>query len=290
MIRILAMAALGAALVSAQADAQTRRQAGPTGPCAAATGKVEYGRLLQIPEALRVDVEAYRAAWREACAKKKGASLGALLARGDAIGKAFIAVVDKSQIKETKFEELHELLGTAYPRFIPAFTGSMIEYEYFEPDLAVFARLAAMGDGEDKLFFASHRLLYGTDPHAFPWLKRTSHVGGCVRFGAFDWLAAVARIESLESEVKGAAYRRRLADLKERIQSYLAKPAVEREAGKKAVVDSCAPKARTVAELDKIAKGLAARKGWDKVAAGLRKTAEDIRANRVEVCNGCSAS
>jgi hypothetical protein len=288
MKRVAVLAALAWAFVAAGADAEARRQ--PTGPCAAASAKVEYGRLLPIPDALRAETEAYRAAWREACAKKKGASLGALLARGDALGKAYTAVIDKSGIKETKYEELHELLGTAYPRFIPAFSGSMIEYEYFEPDLAVFARLAAMGDAEDRAFFASHRLLYGTDPHAFPWLKRTSHVGGCVRFGAFDWLAAVARIEALDAEVRGTAYRRRLADLKERIQSYLAKPAVERDAGKKPVIDSCAPKARTLVELEKIAKGLAARKGWDKVAAGVRKAAEDVRANRVEICNACSAS
>ncbi len=291
MIRSTACAALALAFLVPDADAQGRRQpAGPTAPCAAASGKVEYGRLLQIPDSLKGEVEAYRAAWREACAKKRGAALHALLARGDAIGKAFVALVDKSKIKETKFEELHELLGTAYPRFMPAFAGAMIEYEYFEPDLAAFARQVAMGDGEDKLFFAAHRQLYGTDPHAFPWLQRSSHVGGCVRFGTYDWLATVARVEELEGRLKAPAYRQRLADLKERIQSYLAKPAVEREAGKKPAVDSCAPKARTIAELEKIAKGLAARKGWEKTAAGLRKAVEDIKANRTEVCNGCSAS
>jgi hypothetical protein len=282
------LAALAFVLAAAGANAESRRA--PSSPCAAASAKAEYGRLLQIPDALRAETEAYRAAWRGACAKKKGASLGALLARGDALGKSFRAAIDKSGIKETKFEELHDLLGTAYPKFIPAFAGSMIEYEYFEPNLGIFARLAAKGDGEDRLFFASHRALYGTDPHAFPWLKRTTHFGGCVRFGQFDWVAAAARIENLEGKVKSAAYRTRLAELKERIQSYLAKPAVEREAGKKPVVDSCAPKARTTAEFAKIAKGLAARKGWEKAAAGLRKAADDIRANRVEVCNGCSAN
>jgi hypothetical protein len=290
MKRILVLAALGVAFGGAGADAQTRRPAAPTGPCAAASAKAEYGRLLQIPDALKAETEAYRAAWREACAKKKDASLGALLAKGDALGKAFVALIDKSGLKETKFDDLHELLGKAYPKFIPAFAGSMIEYEYFEPDLPTFARQAAMGDAEDKLFFASHRLLYGTDPHAFPWLKRTTHFGGCVRFGQFDWIGAVARIEDLEGKVKGPAYRQRLADLKERIQSYLAKPAVEREAGKKPVIDSCAPRARTLAELEKLAKGLGARKGWEKVSAGLKKAADDLRANRVEVCNGCSAS
>lgn len=288
MIRSLCGAALALALLSVHADAETRRAA--AGPCVAAAAKPDYGRLLRIPDALRAETEAYRAAWREACAKRRGASLGALLAKGDALGKAYVAVIDKSGIKETKFEALHALLGTAYPTFIPAFAGAMIEYEFFEPDLATFARHAAMGDAEDKRFFASYRLLFGTDPFAFPWLKRTTHFGGCVRFGEFDWTGAAARIESLERSVKGAAYRARLADLKQRIQSYLAKPAVERAAGKKPVVDSCASKPRTVAALEKTAKGLAARKGWEKAAAGLRKAAEDIRAGRVELCNGCSAN
>lgn len=290
MIRVSIIVALAIALGGTDADAETKGRRTAAGPCAAAAMKADYGSLLRIPDALRGETEAYRAAWREACAKKKGASLAALLAKGDALGKAYTAAIDKSGIKETKYEELHALLGTAYPKFIPAFAGSMIEYEYFEPDLATFARLAAMGDAEDRLFFASHRALYGTDPHAFPWLKRTTHFGGCVRFGEFDWPGAVARIEGLEGKVKAAAYRTRLAELKQRIQSYLTKPVFEREAGKKPVVDSCAPKARTLAELEKIAKALAARKGWEKAAAGLRKTADDIRANRVEVCNGCSAN
>ncbi len=288
MIRSLGCAALALALTCAHAGAETRRAA--AGPCAAAAAKPDYGRVLPIPDALKAETEAYRAAWREACAKKKGASLGALLVRGDALAKAYGAVLDRSGIKEAKADALHALLGTAYPKFIPAFAGSMIEYEYFEPDLAVFARQAAMGDAEDKLFFASHRLLYGTDPHAFPWLKRTTHFGGCVRFGEFDWPGAVARIETLEGRLRNAAYRSRLADLRQRIQLYLSKPAVEREAGRKPAVDSCAPKARTLAEIETIAKALAARKGWEKAAAGLRKAADDIRANRVEVCNGCSAN
>jgi hypothetical protein len=287
MKRSLVLTVLLLAFSSAAAESETRRQtAGGTAPCAAAGGKVEYGRLLQIPDAMKGEVEAYRAAWRDACGKKKGASLGALLARADALSKAFTALLDKSGLKETKYEELHELLQTAYPRFIPAFHGSMIEYEYFEPDLAVFAQHAGMGDGEDKLFFASYRPLYGTDPHAFPWVKRTWDHGGCVRFGAFDWVAAVARIETLEAQVTGEAYKRRLAELKDRIRSYLTEPAAKRD-GKKPVVDSCIPRARTIAELDKTAKGLQAHKGWEQTVAGLKKTVDDIRANRVDVCNDC---
>ncbi len=289
MKRLRAIAAYILALSASVSVAETRnRPADTLAPCSAASAKVEYGRLLAIPDALQAATEAYRAAWRSACARMKGASLGALLAQGDALAKAYREVLDKSGLKETKYEELHKLLGTIYPKFIPAFAGSMIEYEFFEPDLAIFARAAALGDDEDKLFFASHSDLYGTDPYAFPWLMRKTHFGGCVRFGTFDWVGTVARIEALEGKVKGDAYRMRLAELKERIRGYLAKPAVEREAGKKPVVDSCASQTRTLAAFETTAKGLAARKGWETAAAGLRKTAEDIRAGRVELCNGCS--
>jgi len=288
MTRFFPLAVLAIALLSTNAVAQARRQtAAPTAPCAAAAAKVDYGRLLQIPDGLKAEVEAYRAGWREACAKKGGASLNALLVRGDAIAKAFVAVLDKSGIKETKFDDLHTLFRETYPRFIPAFHGSVIEYEYFEPDLAVYARQAALGDAEDKLFLSNHRALYGTDPHGFPWVMRSWDHGGCVRFGAFDWVGAVARIEGLEAKLKGEAYRRRLAELKDRIRSYLTEPAAKRGDGKKPVVDSCAPRARTIAELDKTAKGLQARKGWEKTVAGLRKTLDDIRANRTEICNDC---
>jgi hypothetical protein len=275
-----------AALIAQPALAETRRQPAATGPCAAATAPVNYGRLIQVPDALKAEVEVYRQGWKETCAKKGGASLAALLARGDRISKAFTAVIDKSGIKETRFEELHEQLQKAYPRFMPAFHGSMIEYEYFEPDLGVFARHAALGDADDKLFFANHRALYGTDPNSFPWVKRTWDHGGCVRFGAFDWVAAVARIEGLEAKLGAEAYRTRLAELKQRIRSYLTEPAAKRD-GKKPAVDSCAPRQRTVAALEQIARALAARKGWEPVAAGLRKTLDSIKAGTIEICNDC---
>lgn len=284
MIRSICSSVLLLALLAAGADAQGRRQT--AAPCAAAAAKVDYGRLLRIPDTLQAEVEAYRQGWRDACAKKQGASLHALLARGDAIAKAFAAVLDKSGLKETKYEELHTLFQQSYPRFIPAFHGSIIEYEYFEPDLAVFARHAAMGDAEDRAFLANHRALYGTDPHSFPWVQRTWDHGGCVRFDAFDWVAAVARIEGLEAKVKGEAYRRRLGELKDRIRNYLTQPAAKRD-GRKPVVDFCAPRARTIAAIDKTAKGLAARKGWEATVAGLKKTLDDIRANRTDICNDC---
>lgn len=274
-----------AILLAQTAFAETRRQAGAPDPCAAATAPANYGRLLQVPDPLKAEVEAYRQGWKDACTRK-GASLAALLARGDRIGKDFAAVVDKSGMKETKFEELHELVAKAYPRFIPAFRGSMIEYEYFEPDLGAFARHVALGDAEDKLFLAAHRALYGIDPHSFPWIKRTWDHGGCVRFGAFDWVAYVARLEELAARVGAAAYRARLAELKERVRRYLSQPAARRD-GKKPAVDSCAARPRTIQAIEQTARGLAAKKGWEPVAAGLRKTLEGIKAGAIEICNDC---
>lgn len=287
MIRWTHGLALAAALFAAQASlAQARKTAAPTGPCAAAVAPVNYGRLLNVPDALRKDVDAYRQAWKDACAKKGGASLAALLAQGDRIGKGFTELADKSGIKESKYEELHELWQNAYPKFIPAFHGSMIEYEYIEPELTAFARQAALGDGDDKLFFGSQRALYGTDKHSFPWVRRSWDHGGCVLWGKYDWVAAVARIEELEAKLSAAAYRTRLAELKDRIRNYVTDPAAKRD-GKKPVVDSCAPRAQTIAALDKTMRGLQARKGWEPAAAGLKKTLDDIRANRSEICNDC---
>jgi len=289
MIHVTPRRALAAAFIVAAfaggALAQARKTA-PVGPCAAATAPVHYGRVLNVPDAITADVEAYRQGWKEACAKKGGSSLAALLARGDRIGKALTALADKSGIKESKYEELHKLWQEAYPRFIPAFHGSMIEYEYIEPELTAFARQTALGDADDKLFFGSQRALYGTDKHSFPWVRRSWDHGGCVLWGQYDWVAAVARIEGLEAKLSAEAYRTRLAELKDRIRNYVTDPAAKRD-GKKPVVDSCAPRAQTVAALDKTMRGLQARKGWEPAAAGLKKTLDDIRANRTEICNDC---
>lgn len=285
MLRSLTVAALSLLAFAQGAEAETRRQ-GSADPCAAAAAPVNYGKLLTIPDSIKAEIEAYRQGWKQACAKKGGSSLAALLARGDRIGKALSEVLDKSGIKETKFDDLHTLWQETYPRFIPAFHGSVIEYEYVEPDLAAFARKAALGDADDKLFFGRQRALYGTDKHSFPWVKRSWDHGGCVLWGTYDWVAAVARIEDLEAKLKAEAYRTRLAALKERIKGYVSEPAAPRD-GKKPVVDSCAPRAQTVAAIEKTMRGLQSRKGWESTAAGLKKTLDDIRANRTEICNDC---
>jgi hypothetical protein len=286
MLRVLTVAAVSLVVLAAGANSEARRPANASDPCVAASAPVNYGRLLNIPDAVKSEIEAYRQGWKEACAKKGGASLAALLARGDKIGKALGDVLDKSGLKETKFDDLHTLLQETYPRFIPAFHGSVIEYDYFEPDLVAFARKAALGDADDKLFFAQQRALYGTDGHAFPWVKRSWDHGGCVLWGRYDWVAAVARIEDLEGKLKAPAYRTRLAALKERIKGYVSAPAAKRD-GKKPVVDSCAPRAQTIAALEKTMRGFQTRKGWEATAAGLKKTLDDIRANRTEICNDC---
>ena len=105
-------------------------------------------------------------------------------------------------------------------------------------------------------------------------------------WGKYDWVAAVARIEDLESKLKAPAYRTRLAELKERIKGYVSDPAAKRD-GKKPVVDSCATRPQTIAAIEKSMRGFQARKGWEATAAGLKKTLDDIRANRTEICNDC---
>jgi hypothetical protein len=268
-------------------------------PCKAAAAPVRYGEILRISKKLRAEIAAYRRGWAAACAKGGGASLGGLLVRAERIKSGVMKAVAARRPQGKTAERLHEQLSTVYPSFVPAMEGSIIEFEFFEPMLAVYKARIRLGNAEDRAFFESHDRLFGGDFKAPPWIERTWDYGGCIRLGrwsphgaprpGYDFVAAASDIARLKVMLRNRWYREKVINLEARMLRALATLPQKRGTGKTPLIDACGTKAEAVAEIDRIAKRLGGKhSAYRRAGAALRRTLKAIRAGRVRVCEKAS--
>jgi hypothetical protein len=268
-------------------------------PCRAATAPVRYGKILKVPRRVRGEIAAYRRAWAAACRKGGGSSLAALLARAERIKAGMTKAIRRARPQAKRAERLHEQLSKVYPTFVPAFAGSIMEFEFFDPMLDAFKAKLRLGNAEDRAFFRDYDRLFGGDFKAQPWIERTWDYGGCIRLGrwspngparpGYDFLGALHAIGRLRAQVRAKWYRAKLARLDADILRTLRNLPQKREPGKPAVIDACGTKAEALAAMRRIAGGLRTGHGARRRArAALRKTLADIEAGRVRVCEKAS--
>ncbi|MDH3235390.1 MAG: hypothetical protein OEQ29_17860, partial [Alphaproteobacteria bacterium] len=139
----LLLSSMTAAPVMAQSSKEAVAQ-----PCRAAAAPVRYGRILRVPAKLKTEIASYRRGWAAACAKGGGASLGALLTQAERIKTGMMKAITARRPQGKTADRLHDELSKVYPRFVPAMQGSIIEFEFFEPMLAVFKAHVRLGNAE----------------------------------------------------------------------------------------------------------------------------------------------
>jgi hypothetical protein len=289
------------AAMPAPAGAQSAKTAVEQ-PCKAAKARLRYGRILRLPVKLKREIAAYRRGWARACAMRGGASLGALLTRAERIKAGMLKTIRARRLQRKTADRLHGQLSKVYPTFVPAMEGSVIEYEFFEPMLAVFKSHLRLGNAEDRTFFESHGRLFGSDFKAPPWIERTWDHGGCVRLGrwspgagpprpGYDFAAAARDIARLRVVLRSAWYRERVQALELRMLQALATLPQKRGKGKPPVIDACGTKAEAIAAMRRTAASFrTAHSAYRRAAAALRRTLAAIKAGRVRVCENASCS
>lgn len=198
--RRAAIAAL--VLISSLAPGGARAQGAPD-PCVAARTPTAFKAPMSVTPAQSALIRRYRAAWRQVCARD-GGSLYAALALGkeveSALAETFQRAVERSTGKAA--DRLHVQVQSTIPKFLPAFRGSVIEFEYFEVDMEAFRTKAALGDAADRLYWSNYSALFGGDFKAAPWIERTWDYGGCVNFGTYDWVGTLTRVQRLRGALK----------------------------------------------------------------------------------------
>jgi len=269
-------------------------------PCKAAVSPVRYGRILKLPAKLKTEIAAYRRGWAAACAKGREASLGVLLTRADRIKAGMMQAIAARRPQGKTADRLHDELSKVYPTFVPAMQGSIIEFEFFEPILAVFKGNIRLGNAEDRAFFESHARLFGGDFKAPPWIERTWDYGGCIRLGrwsphgparpGYDFVAAARDIARLKVVLRTRWYREKVTALESRMLRALATLPQQRGGkGKTPLIDACGTKAESVDAMQSIVRALRTNhSAYRRAAAAIRRTLKAIESGRVRVCEKAS--
>ena len=189
-------------------------------PCLAAQTPVNYGRLIRPSAATKQEIQRYRAAWAKFC-RSKGGSINQLLGMAERIRqgaeRAIGAAHKAKRLIGKHADTAHDDLQKRWPQFVPAFMGSIIEYEFFRVQMWVVMRYAKWGDANDKLFFKSERKIFGDDEKSYAWIKRTWDYGGCTKFGEYDWIGNIRRVDGLRARL-GGWYKRRLGEYHDNVK------------------------------------------------------------------------
>ena len=284
-VRAAVVLALTLALSSAAlADGETTSAPGrgESAACVAAKASADYGTLIKVPDALKDEIAEYKAKWRAACTSKEPVSLNDLLVRARRIETAFAPIVDAAAADQGHVDELHLALSESYPSFIPAFEGSLIEYQFFSPNLDDFRDNEILGTEEDRRFLDSYVTLIG-DSALYPWLMQTWDHGGCLRFGEYKWAGTLKTLDSLRATTRGQAYRDMLDRLEEALKDQWQTLGMAAEEGKPPAICSCESRAAVVPDLETILAAIADRSGYDATRVALKRTLAGVQAGAVPV-------
>lgn len=268
-------------------------------PCTAAAHKVDYGRVMRVPPRVRRMVANYRQGWREACKRRGGASLNALLLQAERLRSAFDKItndaLERTKGKGEEFDRLRALYDRL-ERFLPAFKGIVHDFQFFAARIDVFAQHAHLGDADDKHFFANYRLVIGRKDGQgdsimamLPWRKHEATHASCLRFGSYPWARAVRRFDRLKTTLKGAYYRKIVAERRNALRKEL-RGLRRKEAGKLRRICTCGARAPTVvSDLEKLLPVISGRHGYLNTVRSVRRTIAGIRRGRIPVRSGSCA-
>lgn len=182
-------------------------------PCSVAAAPARYPAAASgIAAPLRATIAQYKADWQVLCSTHRGKTIGQLLADANSIAAKVDAAVLPPDSKEPS--EPREAFVVTIGSFLPGIYGAIGEYGGVHVSLAAFARRAALGSDEDRMFFAQWTAL-SFDGNMPPWIEQTWDYGGCTKFGEHDWRKTIAGLEAVQSRLHEPAYKQ-LADGRER--------------------------------------------------------------------------
>jgi hypothetical protein len=218
MRRLAAASLLVASLTASAAPAARAAPASPGAAARSATPDPCAAAKLAIPERLdelvqpaRAELDAYRASWRAACDRSRGAAdLAALLAEADAL------------VTDVRTGRTVAALARALERDAPwPLPGIHRHGEVVDVDWATFSAFVPYGTAEDGRYFRG--LARATQPDGDPaWIGDAAPGDGapCLRLGQTAWAEVAQGIEEMERS-RGEPYARRAALLRDLLMAAL---------------------------------------------------------------------
>lgn len=208
-MRRLAVASLLLASLTASAAPEAAPAPAPPDPCVAARTPIP-AQLDEVVAPARAELDAYRASWRAACDRSRGAAdVSALLAEADAL----VTDVRSGRVVAA----LARGLGPDARWPLP---GIHRHGDGIDVDWATFARFVPRGTAEDGRYFRGlARVTFEDGTPA--WLGEAAPGGPpCVRVGQVSWSEVAHGVEEMERS-PGEIYARRAAQLRERLMDTL---------------------------------------------------------------------
>lgn len=276
-------AALAATLTCAVWSGAAHAQAAAPDPCVAARTPLAFTGYMRVTPAQRSLIERYRGVWRSLC-RRQGATLYQAYDIGKqverAMAKTFARATERAQGKAA--DRLHTEVQQTIPRFLPAFHGSVIEYEYFGLDQQALRAKLSLGDAKDKLYWSNYDALFGGDFKAAPWIERTWDYGGCVKFGAYDWVGVLRRVQTIRGQLRDRPLYRQSVD---QLPGWMARAMVgfrdKKQGGGK--ICTCGAIGAVKADLIKLSEWTATQPAFASVFRATKPTLEGVLAGRIPV-------
>ena len=170
--------------------------------CKVAFSPEIYSNFVNIKEESKNLLRHYRKSWQDVCLGTSPTSLYPLWVEALELKKEFSLDIIFNGISDNG---LDNYINEQLPSFVPGFSGSIVEYEYFRPDPDLFADNLALGNQEDKDFFTIYFSLNPSPVYA-PWLKGTYDYDQCIDYNNYDWTGTLKSIDGLSKKIKGPVY------------------------------------------------------------------------------------
>lgn len=245
--------------------------------CEVAGRSENYSGFDAFPKPLKDEIAAYRKQWRSWCGKREAGGVSGLFDAMLALSRKIDPVI------RDRDEDFLEALRNRLPAFVPSIRCFLYDGgTNCEASFEQFAEVASKGTMEDKIFAETYRDVRGYDTLP-PWLQQTWDYGGCVRYGEYDWVATLKRVDDARQRVNGKTYTDQLNELKHSLLDTFSGD-VSRQA-----TCSCKTKTAPLKDLPKIVAYLEKSKDSREFLSQVRELLAGLRAKKFKLLSQAEA-
>ncbi len=148
--------------------------------------------------------------------------------------------------------------------------------------LSDFRKYAPLGDAEDILFFKEYFELRG-ETLFDPWISATWDYGGCRRFGEYQWVDTLKKIDSLKKNLTKTLYVEAVLEFEQHLIIFLDGLYFRVSDRRMSDICTCGDKSAVERDLNEILEHIVSKPGYEETADTIRKTLKGIHENEIQI-------
>ena len=225
--------------------------------CRAAFTPVDenYAKSKNISDQTKKLLGQYRTHWQGLCRGQEGFNLGLLWNEADIVTK--LSHEDAQGYPESDLCDRGEN-GECVPimAFTPGIEGVYAEgtLQDLVPSQKLFAENIVLGSQEDKDFFTTYNSLNLDNSNSFaPWVEQTWDYGGCTKYGSYDWVETLNKMDTLLKKVTNTGYIEHINSTRDRLLEDVTDNIVDFSSiDSKTEICACGKKEAVLTDLEKV--------------------------------------